>query len=156
MRRSLVPVLLAVLGLVASAEGGVIAPSKPSQTVILRPGAACPSGGGFVLDTRINDDGTTSPFSIPDKSILIADFLTWTVNDAATPGSLCGVVVRIDGQTVWSDIVTQSNSAGGCGHSGALPNIAVQSGKPLCLSVGAGGTVNGNVTRLHGFITKDK
>jgi hypothetical protein len=154
MHRSSLLAVIAVLGLVASAEGGVIAPSKPSQTVILKPGAACTAG--FALDTRINDDGTTTPFSIPAKMVLIADFLTWTVSGSASPGNVCGVALRIDNQVVWADILNQSDSSGTCGHSVALPNIAVQSGKTLCLGVTTGGTVNFSLSRVHGFLIKDK
>lgn len=152
MRRSIVVVV--VLAVASVANAGVVAPSKPSQTVLLKPGAAC--GAGFALDTRINPDGTTAPFSIPDKQVLVLDSLTWVVLGSAVAGSLCGVTLRVDSQTIWSDTITQSNSFASCGQSAPLPSLVIGAGKTLCITVGTGGDVNAGVTRVHGFVTKSK
>ena len=154
MRGVALVVVVAVVGLAGLADGGVIAPSKPSQTVLLRPGAACP-GGGLVLDTRIAPDGTTSAFTIPDKHVLVLDSVAWAIGDAVSPGNTCGMVVRVGATIAWSDVVL-SDSFGTCGRSITLPNIAVQSGTTLCVGVGSGGVVNSFVTRAHGFLVKDK
>lgn len=147
---------LAVTISVASAEAGVLAPSKPSDIRVLKLGDSCAALGTFALDTRVNGDGTTSPFSIPDKQALILDSVTWVVNGVATIGGLCSIVLRVGTQTIWHDVVTQSNPSGSCGATTPLLPLVVPAGSTVCIGVGAGGSVNANVTRAHGFLTKNK
>jgi hypothetical protein len=154
MRRSASLIAVVAFCVASGSEGAVVAPSKASQLVTLRPGAACP--GGLLLDTRVNADGTETPFSVPESQVLVLDHLAWTVNGIASPGNSAGVVLRIDAEIVWSDTVALTGPNGTTGHSVALPNISVTSGKTVCLGVGSGGTVNPNVSRLHGFLAKDR
>ncbi len=91
-----------------------------------------------------------------DKQVLILDSITWTVNGVSSPGGLCSIVLRIDTQTIWQDVVTQSNPSGSCGATTSLPQLVIPSGKRLCVGVGAGGSVNANATRAHGFVTKKR
>lgn len=115
--------IVSILTVASIADAGVIAPAKPSQTVVLKPGATC--GAGAALDTRVNPDGTTAPFSIPDKQVLVLDSVTWVVLGAAVTGSLCGVVLRVDTEVIWADTLTQSNSYGSCGNTTPLPNLEI-------------------------------
>lgn len=149
----LVPMIAMSVG---SANAAALAPSKPSDVRVLELGAPCPALGTFALDTRVHGDGTTSPFSIPDKQALILDSVTWVVNGVATLGGLCGIVLRVGTQTIWQDIVTQSNPSGSCGATTPLPPLVIPAGSTLCIGVSAGGSVNANVTRVHGFLTKNK
>ncbi len=48
-----------VMALWMRAEAGALAPSKPSEMVVLQLGDACQALGTFSLDTRVNPDGTT-------------------------------------------------------------------------------------------------
>jgi hypothetical protein len=148
--------MLAAAMLVASAEAGVLAPSKPSDIRVLKLGDQCAALGTFALDTRVSGDGTTSAFSIPDKQVLVLDSVTWVVNGVSTIGGLCSIVLRVGMQTIWSDVVTQSNPSGSCGATTPLPHLVIPAGNTICIGVGAGGSVNANVTRVQGFLTKNK
>ncbi len=86
---------------VGSLDAATLAPSKPSDIRVLELGEACAALGTFALDTRVNGDGTTSPFRIPDKQALILDSVTWVVNGVTTFGGLCGIVLRVGTQTIW-------------------------------------------------------
>ncbi|MCC6765400.1 MAG: hypothetical protein IT293_12130 [Deltaproteobacteria bacterium] len=146
----------AVFAVTVSSEAGVLAPAKPSEVRILKLGDPCLALGSFALDTRVHGDGTTSAFAIPDKQVLVLDSVTWVVTGVPTIGGLCSIVLRVDTETIWSDVVTQSNPSGTCGATTALPPLVIPAGKRLCMTVGAGGSISTNGTRVHGFLTKNK
>jgi hypothetical protein len=149
MRRSALLVVIVALGLGASAHAAVVAPSKASQLVTLRPTGGCPDGGVH-FDTRVNADGTETAFSIPENQVLVLDHLAWQLGGGA------GVTLEIGSTIIWSDSVTlTAPNVTPIGNSVALPNIAVASGKIVCID-GGGGQVNTTITRLHGFLAKDK
>lgn len=160
--RSCLPLVALALGVgvvampAASAEAATLAPSKPSDVRVLELGNACAALGTFALDTRVNGDGTTAPFSIPEKHALILDSVTWVVNGVSTVGGLCSIVLRVGTQTIWQDVVTQSNPSGSCGATTSLPSLVIPAGSTVCVGVSAGGSVNANATRAHGFLTKSK
>jgi hypothetical protein len=60
-----------------SAEAA-LAPSKASMLVTLRSsGATCGASPWKALDTRVNPDGTLSPFVIPEGRVLVVTSVDW-------------------------------------------------------------------------------
>lgn len=56
----------------------VLAPSKPSDLVTLRSnGAKCAPSPWLALNTRVNPDGTLSPFVIPAGQVLVVTSVDW-------------------------------------------------------------------------------
>ena len=136
---------------------GVLAPKKPSQSVVLRTsGVSAPCGGtalDALVDTEILPDGTTAPFAIPAGMVLVVDGLSWAAS-SGTAGRLVGILLDFAGDlpnAPWNDSAL-ADVLGDAGHDVFVPNIPIKSGATLCLHTG------GTLTRgiVHGFLTKDK
>jgi hypothetical protein len=149
--RAVTVVAALVLCLAVPAQGA-LAPSKASQLVTLVSGAACScfGGTGVVLDTRVNADGRTAPFSIPAKQVLVLDAWRW---DEVFPGPVAAVFLCLGsspGSTVWTASTTTTASV--AFFDAALPAIPVRSGAAICAaSYGATPDVE-----VHGFLAPDR
>src|SRR5262249_15881488 len=66
-----------VLAAATAAMAGVLAPSKASQSVVLRTNGVSTGCGGTSLaaaiDTQILSNGSTAPFTIPPGDVLVLD-----------------------------------------------------------------------------------
>lgn len=147
---------IALVTCVPGAMAGVLAPTKASQSVVLRTsGVSAPCGGGTlnaVIDTRIMPDGSTAPFTIPLGQVLVVDGLSWAAS-SGTADRLIGILIDIGGDlpnAPWNDSAI-SDSLGDAGHDVFVPNIPIKSGATPCLHTG------GTLTRgiVHGFLTRD-
>jgi len=150
-----------VLSLAASAAA-VVAPRKPSELRVARGDTVsspmCPGGTGRRVDTRQNPDGTTSPFSIPAKSVFVVTSFDWIA--ATEPGGLAGVdLFVVDAAGTSFAFISHARAVatatvGNGGGTVATPEGAVvKSGSHLCF-LGTGASLTAVVVR--GFLTKDK
>jgi hypothetical protein len=144
-------VALVVLFLAVQAQAA-LAPSKASQLVTLVGGAACScfGGTGVALDTRVNADGTTAPFSIPAKQVLVLDAWRW---DEVSASPVTGVFLCLGsspGAAAWTSTATTTMSI--AFFDAALPAIPVKSGAAMC-AASYGATPN---VAVHGFLASDR
>ena len=147
----------AVLLAPASGLAAGIAASKPSDRVLLTVSsspAPCSLAtiNGFALDTRLSADGTSVPFTVPPKKVLILDRVTWRgstdvetfvvfVSTPSGPGQL------------WFVVPPAPNPGGILGTSTELPHLVVKSGSQVCAAVISGDLAGVDVA---GFLTSDK
>ena len=146
-----------VLAAATAAMAGVLAPSKASQSVVLRTNGVSTGCGGTSLDaaidTQILPDGSTAPFTIPAGHVLVLDGIAWAAS-AGMPGRLIGILVDINGDFTnapWNDSAI-ADSVGDVGHDVFIPNIPIKSGVTPCLH--SGGTITRGI--VHGFLTNDR
>jgi len=133
----------------------MLAPSKPSQMVLVTvgPAAGCPQGAENLTE-QIFPDGTRGPFSIPSGQVLVITEVEWSV--AAAPANVyAGTAIYLashrDGP-LWSDeALTDGN--GFVGTSSLVPSAIVKSGDTLCRTSSPG---TGLGLMLRGFLTKDR
>jgi hypothetical protein len=139
-----------------AAMAGVLAPSKPSQSVVLRTNGVSTGCGGTsldaVIDTQILSDGSTAPFTIPPGDVLVLDGIAWAASSGMA-GRLIGILIDINGDLInapWNDSAI-ADSLGDVGHDVFIPNIPIKSGVTPCLH--SGGTITRGI--VHGFLTRD-
>jgi hypothetical protein len=156
MRKSgLRALVVLVAGWATAAGGGILAPSKPSQMVLVTvgPAAGCPQGMENLTE-QIFPDGTRGPFSIPPGQVLVVTEVEWSVV-GAPPNVYAGAVILLASHTdgpLWSDeALTDGN--GFVGKSSPVPSAIVKSGDTLCRYSSPG---LGLGLMLRGFLTKDR
>jgi hypothetical protein len=151
MGRILIAAAGAVMALVgpASVEAGPVAPSKPSQFVVLqRSGTGTCNFLTKPFDQQLNPDGTTTAFSVPAKQVLV---VTSYDAESSTTANRNVVVSLVDnGLGVFEDSLLTDATGFGV-KSGPVGNLVVKSGSTLCGAVGGGGAIT-----VHGFLTADK
>jgi hypothetical protein len=137
-----------------SVEAGVLAPRVASDMRTLQGSNALCSGGTFLLDTVVANDGGTSAFSIPAGEVLVVIAVDWGVT-GATAGNAVSAVLHISsgtGRVVWTDTAT-AGSNGEAGNTAPVGGVVVKSGTPLCFDITAGAA---RFLQVHGFLVKDK
>jgi hypothetical protein len=160
MKRSIVVTGVTLALFATSATAGVIGPTKPSQTVVLRAsgsGAVClPMGGGIDLDLQVNSDGTVSQYVPPPGYALVITGIDWgTENGAAN--EYTPVTIRVAGPHKPAPLAfaigALSDGAGKTVGSALVPNVAVAPGATPCV-----GSQGGNLSQVvvHGFHTVNK
>ena len=163
--RLLALVLTAVV--VTPALAGPLAPSKPSDIVTLMPDGSGANGAcGLAtqeqrVDAVINGaDGSLSPFTIPDKEVLVLTGGTWA--DVSAGGNV-NVFLELSLKTAsTSNLIVatpavRSDAAGVVAGSFTLePGIVIKPGASLCASLIVAGTNTLAFPRLTGFLAKDK
>ena len=149
------------VSLAAPAGAGVLAPSLPSQVVVLRQsgsGTVClPKGGGLDVDLRMAADGTNQPFVQPSDQALIITGIDWGTT-GGTAGQDAQVVIRLAGPTPVNAQLAfttgaVADAAGATVGSALVPNVVVAPGLTVCAGAG-GGTLSQLV--IHGFLTTNK
>ena len=162
----------ATLVLVAAAAtpvlAGPLAPSKPSDIVTLMPDASGANGACATapqeqrVDALINTaDGSLSPFTIPDKEVLVLTGGTWEdLSAAANVNVFLELSLRTAAPTSINIVATpavRSDAAGVAAGSFTLePGIVIKPGASLCASFNEAGTNTLAFPRLTGFLAKDK
>jgi len=145
---------LVALALTGPAAAGPLAPARASDVVtVYTNGAPCPIVG-VAFDTIVLPDGTSQPFSIPPKRVLVVTSLDWNVT-SGSPGVAAAPVLSL--QTGGGGLpilqgsgVTDSNGTA-AGTVTASTGVVVRSGPQLCLVGGVG-----PAGLIHGFFAKDK
>jgi len=115
----LTPVL--ALSLTTVAHAGALAPTKPSQVVMLTSDgttASCPSGGAATraINTIVMRDATTASFAIPTGQVLVVTGVDWAHAWPGNIGNSIQVTLRLGtGATrVWEDVAqVEANPSGG-------------------------------------------
>ena len=159
MKRLLVSTALSLACCLSPAlTAGALVPNKASdlRTVVGEaPGTQCPgiNNPGFrTVDRQQNPDGTTSPFSIPAKSVFVVTSLDVQVGGNGAGATAEAVLLVSDGTGNLTEIAECGGIAGSNGFATAsctMPvGTAVKSGATLCF-VGLRAIV-------HGFIARDK
>jgi hypothetical protein len=152
---------LGVLLLAApSAFAGAVAPSKPSQEVLLGVlgGSLC-TGYGVKFDTRVNSDGSSSAFTIPSGEVLVLDRVNLhNFYLAANAPPAIDMVLHQESSTGQQSVLMEqaatTNASFAVSINEPLSGIVVKPGVDLCGSAGTGFLDTGST--LHGFLTKDK
>jgi len=162
--RLLALVLTAVV--VTPALAGPLAPSKSSDIVTLMPNGADGSNGAcnsvqLRVDGVINGaDGSLSPFTIPDKQVLVLTGGTWEdVSVAANVNVFLELILRTasTNNLIVSTPAVRSDAAGVVAGAFTLePGIVIKPGVSLCASENVAGTNAIVFPRLTGFLAKDK
>jgi hypothetical protein len=144
------------LMLAGPAWAGTVGAKKPSDEVTLKTGAPCPGFNGLTFDTRLNADGTTSPFTIPAGQVLILDHLSWLTNNAGAAGGIEAVDLYLSGSSeiLWSVYSVRTTDLYAAGNP-PLPHIPIKSGSTLCIRPEFT-SLNAPYVHVHGFLTKDK
>jgi len=160
-KNSLVKVLVAAaLTSAGIASAGVVAPTKASELVTLRPSSAvpnCPDGSiALAMDQRVNSDGTSSAFSIPAGKVLVLTDADWSTCDGMPSANLL-VSAQVLSTTSPFDSVYVARlfataSSNGCGGGNAnLSGVAIKSGRTICIRANSS-----DQQRLHGFLASDR
>jgi len=167
VRNSALLVWPLALALIVAAPGlaGPLAPKKPSDLVTLTRGSTpCPLLMGFFLvDTRLQSDGTSAPFSIPPKSVLVVTGML-AASNGGTPGiagSTIGVGLSVGATTPIYQTVVADASDAFTAQTSVPSGIVVKSGTNIC--VVAQDVANpfptletGFGVQVYGFLAKDK
>jgi hypothetical protein len=167
MRISRFLILVLATGAATQVLAGPLAPSKPSDIVTLMPDAsdgangACNSVQQLRVDAVINTaDGSLSPFTIPDKEVLVLTGGTW--EDTSVGGNV-NVFLELSLKTANTSIIivatpaVRSDAAGVAAGAFTLePGIVIKPGASLCASFNVAGTNATAFPRLTGFLAKDK
>ena len=151
---------------VTPALAGPLAPSKPSDVVTLMPDASGANGACDLLqeqrvDAVINTaDGSISPFTIPDKEVLVLTGGTWEKTSVA--GNV-NVFLELSLRTASTENIivatpaVRSDAAGVAAGAFTLePGIVIKPGASLCARFNVAGTNSSAFPRLTGFLAKDK
>jgi hypothetical protein len=169
MRISRFPILVLATVVATQVLAGPLAPSKPSDIVTLMPDASGANGACTTssqeqrVDAVISSaDGSLSPFTIPDKEVLVLTGGTWeTVSAAPNVNVLLELRLKTASPGTNNLIVSapavRSDAAGIAAGSFTLePGIVIKPGASLCASLNIGGTNTLAFPRLTGFLAKDK
>jgi hypothetical protein len=136
-----------------------LGPRNASDLVTLRPGplGSCPDdSGGYALDVRINSNGTTSSFTIPDNQVLVVTGMDWGRCVPGNPNLLISLVpYHTSGPGEAANFaflfaIAGPNACGG-GNT-ALTGVAVKAGQTICIPANA----NSNQQRVHGYLARDR
>jgi hypothetical protein len=154
LRVSRVLPIVFVLFAAVSASAAVLAPRRPSDVVTLRSsGAAC----GFhastrLLDLRVLPDGTTAPFALGEKQVLVVTGVDWAVEGAPVDEQI-QLFLYVDA-SVPVPLLSDRGDAQGSQvlRSTSISPIVVAG--PLC--AGSGSVVTSVGATVHGFLAKDR
>ncbi len=142
----------------APAAAGALAPSKPSQLVTLSSSGgdtcAAPLGTWFKMDSQVNADASSSPFTIPPGMVLVLTQADWT--DQGGTADVDRFIIRLQNGTeipfVGDGTRTIGASAGG-GSISFSPGVVVKPGTDICVTSTSTGFT---AATFHGYLTKDR
>jgi hypothetical protein len=166
-KRRFLGVALAMLGIASAAGAGTLAPAKASDMVVLTYSNFCTGTTSLanIIDTQILPDGTTQPFTIPSKKVLVVTGIDWSASRCpalSAPGTVeMYVFLGVNGRVAFNDAAvigagtppTSSCSTGG--KASVVPNLVVRPGVELCAGYD-NQTFGGAPAIVHGFLAKDK
>jgi len=134
---------------------------RPSQSIVAisSSGATC-QGTGDVIDTMIQGDGTTAPFSIPAGFAFMVTGVDFVTGNSSGGGVLTGDRIGYVLRTVNSGIVVAEgyaiNTGGPGAVSGSTPlSTPMRVTSALCLDRSVGAVIGGTRTWVRGFLFKD-
>jgi hypothetical protein len=145
-----------------NAEAAILGPTKPSDLVTLLAiggpqGAPCGSFTGAALFEVQQQDGSLSPFAIPDKTVLMLTDGFVAISGGGPDDS--GTMVTFDPATslmrLIDSVLFHPDASGNDNeHFSLQTGFPVKSGIDVCVGHSTGvGTVSGFV---HGYLTKDR
>jgi hypothetical protein len=152
---------LLILGASVLLSAGTVAaqtlgPRTASDLVTLQPGPldSCPdNSGAYALNVRINSDGTTSAFSIPNNQVLVVTGMDWGRCVSGNPNVLISLVpyhTSGPGEAAQFAFLFAIAGDNGCGGGNtALTGVAVQAGQTICIPANA----TSDQQRVHGYLT---
>jgi hypothetical protein len=159
MLRTLARTLASALPLAlaaSSASAGALAPAKASDLVVVgtSPGAIDCIAGGKKFDVRVLPDGTTEPFVIPPKKVLVITSFQFVVSSDPNRSVSPSVNVVPGALTVQRLIMgaATTDANGNASGSVVVPNGVRVHAEILCL--GNGGEHPFGL--VQGFFAKDK
>lgn len=138
-----------------------LAPTAPSQLVTIRSGGQekCGSSPWLKLDTQVNQDGTLSPFAIPQGKVLVVTSIDWRQGSTGAPGTqeeffLFPSADNIDVNYAIVDSIIAGSSDSRAGASLVVTGVAIKAGNPCW---GVNSLRLGSADALvHGFLTEDR
>lgn len=146
--------MLFVLFAAVSASAATLAPRRPSDVVALRSsGAACALHSSTrLLDLRVLPDGTTAPFALGEKQVLVVTGVDWAVEGAPVDDQI-QLFLYVDA-SVPVPLLSDRGDAHGPQiiRSTSLSPIVVAG--PLC--AGSSSVVTSVGATVHGFLAKDR
>jgi hypothetical protein len=153
---------LVLMCLATSAPAAAVEPKKPSDLVLLDatlgfvdPQPPCPAGSRLV-NARVLADGTTEPFAIPAKQVLVVTAANFYAEGVADRNYEFAVFVAGGAALVHAN--ARSDPAGQVVAGVTIPDgVVVRAGAALCANAGnlATGAVPSFVRR-HGDFAKDR
>jgi hypothetical protein len=150
-----------VVGTAAIASGASLAPSRPSDLIVLEsidPVSAACVNFGRKFDRKLNSDGTVTAFTgIPAGMVLVLTGVDWIATGTAASQNVNGfVTVQTPGTSNFSFYPSTSDGTGKVGtssHSGG--NImVVRPGPDLCFSIDS--ALSTQSARLYGYLARDR
>lgn len=148
-----------VLVLTAGADASQAAAVKPSALVtVVSYYNSCPGGSGYVFDTQVKSDGSSTPFTIPAKSVLVVTDFSFVFHGGPSGTSGNVELLLADPSSPGSfSRVAEGSAPLPAGLGGATiqfpTGFAVKAGSTLCVQSLVGGLPTATV---HGYLTKDK
>jgi hypothetical protein len=141
---------------VTSAWAAPLAPVKPSGVVTLASDGTTCAGSGLLVNTRILPDGTTTPFTIPAKQVLVITEVEWGVIDVPVSQTFDFYLFLTTTPATALPLVASSALADATGHAGTttqVSNAIVKAGPSLCAVDYPGSS---SLFLVRGFLAKDK
>ena len=162
MRTCRLLAFLACAGLAAGGTARALEPAKPSQLVTLLSESSCPFATTDAYGPRVNANGTTVNFVIPNGQVLVVTDIT-AVRSGMMPGDTVQVQILIGTKVHFVPVFYENvtvGASGGVTLQTTFPNgFVVKPGVSVCPIVldltssnrnfAAGGT-------LHGFLAVDQ
>jgi hypothetical protein len=152
MSRAL-PIAVAFFAAV-SASAATLAPRRPSDVVTLRSsGAACALHSSTrLLDLQVLPDGTTAPFALGEKQVLVVTGVDWAVEGAPVDDQI-QLILYVDA-SVPAPLLSDRGDAHGAQiiRSTTLSPIVVAG--PLCAA--STSLVTSVGATVHGFLAKNR
>jgi hypothetical protein len=142
-----------------------LAPTKPSQTVVLKATNAFAQAPCLGTERRVNlventADGSSAEFTIPAERVLVLTGGTWFAQQLPANTT---VFLRIglrgsapgSPDLVFAPATADANGVA-AGSFTLQPGVVVKSGASLCVTVASSAGEVGGSPNLYGFLTKDK
>jgi hypothetical protein len=159
MNRSIAVTCVGLALFATPAAAGALAPTKPSQSVVLRvsgTGTNCQGGGGQDVDLQVLPDASVVPYAPPPGQALVITGMDWGTT-GGTPGEYTPVGIRLRGTQPGGApplVFTAgavSDTLGNTRGTAVVPNVSVAPGVTVCVG---GGQFSQVV--VHGFHTTNK
>ena len=141
-------VLAASAALAVSAPVHALEPKKPSQLVTLVPSETCAGGEGFLYGNRVNPDGTSGTFTIPQNQVLVLTRWTFIFGGGTAVASAVAALQTVGSTTPHVRVYFPFDADGRGGVSTEL-STTIGAGVELC---GFHNSVSGSVFPYDGFI----